>query len=123
MATWTGWFPSRRTVTVLATLAACGCSDGTHPRDPHAGTYGAVLWTQEIHGSAPYNQLGVDGASYTVRLESDGHASRRIIVPGGLDGGPSQPDTLGHLEPGGAGLDCGGASPPGLQRKQRHGVD
>jgi hypothetical protein len=105
MAKATGWCPSHRTVAVLVTLATCGCSDAAHPRDPRAGTYGAVLWTQEIHGSAPYNQLGVDGASYTVRLESDGRASRRIVVPGGQDGGlydqalsgtwsPEEPDSV-----------------------------
>jgi hypothetical protein len=97
---------THRRATVLAALAAvCGCSDSTHPREPHAGTYGAVLWTREIHGSAPYNQLGVDGTSYTVWLESDGQASRRIVVPGGLDGGlydqalsgtwsPAEPDSI-----------------------------
>jgi hypothetical protein len=70
MANWTCWVMSDPRVMVLAASIVCGCSGGTEPLDPHAGTYGAALWTSEIHGSAPYNYLDVDGTSHRPPLRT-----------------------------------------------------
>src|SRR5688500_17402092 len=86
MMNWSRRIVTARRIMALAASTVCGCSDGTEPRDAHAGTYGAVLWTSEYHGLAPSDNLDVDGASYTIWLEHDGHARRRIIVPGGQGG-------------------------------------
>lgn len=72
---------------VVALLPFGGCSPSTQPRDPYAGTYDAILWTRSIHGFEPETLLNVEGSSYVLSLYDDGQATRRIIVPGGLNGG------------------------------------
>jgi len=50
---------------ILARLTSEGCSASTSPNDVYAGVYDAVIWTRSVRGSEPYNNLGVEGASYT----------------------------------------------------------
>jgi len=72
---------------ILALLTREGCSASTSPNDVYAGVYDAVIWTRSVRGSEPYNNLGVEGASYTLSLQSDGRAQQHLYVPGGSDGG------------------------------------